>query len=290
VISYDRNILAAATRCHLAKAADVLRADINGLRIAYQCVGRGPAVVLLHGFTQDSRVWAPQLADLSDRFRVVAWDAPGAGQSDDPPSTYTIGDWADALAGLLDAEHIRRAHTVGLSWGGLLAQEFYRKFPSRVWSLVLADTYAGWTGSLGDAVAEQRLAACIRDSSLPARELVAQYLPGMFSERPAAGVTELLTTIMADTHPVGFRLMAAALAAGDTRELLSMVSVPTLLIWGDADKRSPIDVAHQLEMMIPGATLAVIPGVGHVSNLEAPATFNAVVREFLLSIGSGPRD
>lgn len=268
----------------------MLSVEINGLRIAYQRMGDGPAVILLHGFTQDSRVWAPQLADLSDRFTLVAWDAPGAGQSDDPPSTYGIGDWADALAGLLEAENIRRAHIVGLSWGGLLAQEFYRKHASRVTSLLLVDSYAGWTGSLGEAVAEQRLAACIRDSSLPARELVAQYLPGMFSERPAAGVTELLTTIMADTHPVGFRLMAAALAAGDTRDLLPMIDVPTLLIWGDADERSPIDVAHQLEMMIPGATLALIPGVGHVSNLEAPVTFNAVVREFLLSIGSGPRD
>ena len=105
----------------------MLSVEINGLRIAYQRMGDGPAVILLHGFTQDSRVWAPQLADLSDRFTLVAWDAPGAGQSDDPPSTYGIGDWADALAGLLEAENIRRAHIVGLSWGGLLAQEFYRK-------------------------------------------------------------------------------------------------------------------------------------------------------------------
>jgi pimeloyl-ACP methyl ester carboxylesterase len=264
--------------------------DINGLRIAYRCTGHGPAVVLLHGFTQDSRVWAPQLDDLSDRFTLVAWDAPGAGQSDDPPSPYGIGDWADALAGLLDAENIRRAHIVGLSWGGLLAQDFYRKHASRVWSLVLVDTYAGWTGSLGEAVAEQRLAACIRDSCLPARELVALYLPGMFSERPPPGVADRLAEIMADTHPVGFRLMAAALADGDTRSLLSTIAVPTLLIWGDADKRSPIDIAHQLETVIPGAKLAVIPGVGHVSNLEAPAAFNAVLREFLLGIGSEQRD
>ena len=226
-------------------------------------------------------MWAPQLADLSDQFTVIAWDAPGAGQSSDPPSTYAVGDWAEALAKLLDAEHIPRAHIIGLSWGGLLAQEFYRQYASRVSTLVLVDTYAGWAGSLGEDVARQRLTACIRDSSLPATELVAQYLPGMFSEGVSSAIREQLAAIMSDTHPVGFRLMATALATGDTRNLLPAIHAPTLLVWGDADKRAPMKIAHQLETMIPRARLAVIPGAGHVSNLEAPAVFNAIVREFL---------
>jgi pimeloyl-ACP methyl ester carboxylesterase len=116
--------------------------------------------------------------------------------------------------------------------------------------------------------------------------LVARYLPGMLSERPPAGIAEQLAEIMAETHPAGFRLMAAALADGDTRSLLSTMAVPTLLLWGEADKRSPIEVAHQLEAAIPGAKLVVIPGSGHVSNLETPAAFNAVLREFLRRIGS----
>src|SRR5262245_19841068 len=93
------------------------RADVNGLSLAYERAGEGPAVVLLHGFTQDSRVWTTQLADLSDQFTVLAWDAPGAGQSSDPPSPYGIVDWADALARLLDVEKLSCAHIVGLSWG-----------------------------------------------------------------------------------------------------------------------------------------------------------------------------
>jgi len=198
-----------------------LHVELNGLRIAYRREGRGPAVVLLHGFIQDSRVWAPQLADLSDRFTVIAWDAPGAGQSSDPPPTYAISDWADALAELLDAADIPRAHIIGLSWGGLLAQEFYRKYASFVSTLVLVDTYAGWAGSLGEEVARQRLTACIRDSSLPASELVDHYLPGMLSERAPAAVRNQLAGIMSDTHPVGFRLMAAScsLTAAGTRPL-----------------------------------------------------------------------
>ena len=261
----------------------MLRTDIKGLSVVYQRAGRGPAVVLLHGLTQDSRAWLPQVADLSDRFTVIAWDAPGAGQSSDPPAGFAMGDWADALAALLDAESIAHAHVVGLSWGGVLAQALYDRFPSRVSSLVLADTSAGWAGSLGEPAANERLAACIRDSSLPARELATQYLPGMLSDHALPDIRDRLVAIMSDTHPAGLRLMAAALAESDTRDLLPRIKAPTLLIWGDADKRTPIDIAYQLERAIPGARLVVLPGVGHVSNLEAPAAFTAIVREFLLA-------
>src|SRR3990172_174574 len=158
----------------------MLRAEVNGLSVAYERTGGGPVLVLLHGFLLDSRVWRSQLESLSDHFTVIAWDAPGAGQSSDPPETFGIGDWADCLAGLLDAAGVQRAHILGLSWGGLLAQEFYRRHPASVSSLVLADTYAGWAGSLSETIAEERLAACLRDASLPPSDFVSKYLPGMF--------------------------------------------------------------------------------------------------------------
>jgi pimeloyl-ACP methyl ester carboxylesterase len=259
----------------------MLRTDVDHLSIAYQRAGDGPPLVLLHGFTHDSRVWRPQLENLSDQFSVVAWDAPGAGQSPDPPESFEIGDWADCLAGLLDANDLGRVHIVGLSWGGLLAQEFYRRHAARVRSLVLADTYAGWKGSLPEPIPEERLAACLHDASLPPDEFVPRYLPGMLSASPTQGVLAELAGIMSDFHPIGFRLMAAALAHADTRDLLPNIRVPTLLVWGEADARSPMPVAHQLRDAIPAARLAVIPGAGHVSNLEQPARFNGEVRDFL---------
>jgi len=262
----------------------MLRAEVNGLSVAYERTGDGPALVLLHGFTHDSRVWRRQLENLSDQFTVIAWDAPGAGQSPDPPEGFGIGDWADCLAGLLDATGVQRAHILGLSWGGIVAQELYRRHPARVRSLVLADTYAGWKGSLPAPLPEERLAACLRDASLPPSEFVPRYLPGMFGASPTQEVREELAGIMADFHPAGFRLMATALAHADTRELLPTIRVPTLLLWGDADARSPMTVAHQLHDAIPGARLAAIPGAGHVSNLEAPERFNAEVRDFCLSV------
>lgn len=89
---------------------------------------------------------------------------------------------------------------------------------------------------------------------------------------------------MADFHPLGFRLMATSSAQADTHDLLANISIPTLLIWGDADARSPMNVANQIHGAIPRAKLAVIPEVGHLSNFEAPAQFDAEVRDFCLSI------
>lgn len=260
----------------------MLRADVDGLSVAYERAGRGPALVLLHGFLFDSRAWKPQLEDLSSDFTVIAWDAPGAGRSADPPEPFRIGDWAACLTGLLDVLGIRRAHVVGLSWGGLLAQELYRHDRARVLSLVLADTYAGWRGSLAAATAEERLAACLRDSTLPAEELVSRYLPGMHGAAATQQVREELATIMSDFHPAGFRLMARSLAESDTRDLLPQIRVPTLLVWGASDVRSPVSVAGELEKLIPGARLVVIPEAGHLSNLEAPGRFNVEVRTFCL--------
>jgi pimeloyl-ACP methyl ester carboxylesterase len=145
----------------------MLHAEVGGLPVAYQRAGDGPALVLLHGFTHDSRAWRPQLDGLADLFTVIAWDAPGAGNSVDPPETFGIRDWAYCLAGLFDVVGVHSAHIVGLSWGGLLAQEFYRHHAARVRSLVLADTYAGWKGSLPEPIPEERLAA------LPSRRLAA---------------------------------------------------------------------------------------------------------------------
>lgn len=151
-------------------------------------------------------------------------------------------------------------------------------------SLVLADTYAGWKGSLPEPIPEERLAACLRDASLPPAEFVPKYLPGMFGASPTPEVRDELARIMSDFHPVGFRLMATALAHADTRDLLPTIDVPTLLVWGDADARSPMTVAHQLHEAIPGSRLAVMAGAGHVTNLEQPAQFNAEVRDFCLSV------
>ena len=257
--------------------------DVDGERITYRQAGQGPPLVLLHGFLCDSRCWREQLASLSDAFTVIAWDAPGAGASSDPPDSFTIADWSRCLAGFLDRLEIAQACLVGLSWGGLLAQDFYRRHPSRVARLVLTGTYAGWKGSLPEDVSRTRLARCEGDASLAPDAFAPRWAPEMFTDRASGGLLEELSAIIAGFHPLGFRLMARSLAETDTRAILPTIAAPTLLLWGDDDRRSPLGIAEQLRDAIPGAELAVIANAGHLSNMEQPDVFNAHVRRFCLS-------
>jgi pimeloyl-ACP methyl ester carboxylesterase len=212
---------------------------------------------------------------------VVAWDAPGAGSSPDPPDPFTIADWAHALAEFLDAVSIDCAHLLGLSWGGMLAQELYRLYPTRVDHLVLADTYAGWKGSLPEDMVAKRRSRCYRDALRPGQEVVAEWVPAEFFLDASPQLAAEMAAIVADFHPLGFRLMAKSLAVTDTTPVLPTIKVPTLLLWGDGDRRSPLSVAEQFHAAIPNSELRLIPGAGHVSNMEKPDDFNTNVRRFL---------
>lgn len=259
------------------------RVEVGGGRsVAYRQAGAGPPLVLLHGFLCDSRCWRMQFEGLSDQFSVIAWDAPGAGATSDPPDPFTLTDWSQCLAQFLDALSIGPAHVVGLSWGGILAQELYRIDPARVLGFVFADTYAGWRGSFSESVAQQRLQRCNRESFLPKDEFVSIWVPkDFFTEAAPAELSAEMAGVVADFHPLGFRLMARALAETDSTDLLSTIDVPTLLLWGDSDARSPVDiVGAQFRDSIPGAELVIIKNAGHVSNMEQPHEFNAQVRRF----------
>jgi pimeloyl-ACP methyl ester carboxylesterase len=258
--------------------------QVDGRTIAYRETGQGPALVLLHGFLCDSRCWIGQLSSLADRFRVVAWDAPGAGASSDPPDSFTTASFNGCLAGFLDAVGIERAHVLGLSWGGILAQEFYRHYPERLQSLVLADTYAGWRGSLPESVWKERLATCLEDAGGPPEALVAKFLPGVFTDAAPQQLRDAMAAIVSDFHPLGFRLMSSSSAEVDTRDLLPDIDMATLLLWGDDDRRSPLRIAEQFRTAIPGAELAIVANAGHLSNMEQPDAFNGQVRRFCLSI------
>lgn len=260
--------------------------EVDGLRIAYERTGKGEPLVLLHGFFGDSRVWRPQLDEFSDEYDVVAWDTPGCGQSSDPPETFRMADYTRCLRGFIDALGLERPHLLGLSFGSTLALELYHQNPGLPRTLVLAAAYAGWTGSLPAEVVDQRLRQIIPDLDLPANQVIAKYnSPGLLSESPPAKVLAENAVIMSDFHPPGMKAMARAVAVADLREVLPRIEVPTLLLYGDKDVRSPVNIGEALHAQIPGSKLVVMSGVGHVSNFEAPERFNAEVRSFLRSPG-----
>jgi pimeloyl-ACP methyl ester carboxylesterase len=170
---------------------------------------------------------------------VVAWDAPGCGGSDDPPETFRLPDYADCLAGVAAALGIGRPHVCGLSFGGGLALELYRRHPGLPRSLVLASAYAGWAGSLPPEVVRERLDQVMREAELPPERWVRGYLPGLFTEAAPRALLEEAEAIMLDARPAGMRAMALSFAEADLRDLLPGIRVPTLLLYGDVDRRSP---------------------------------------------------
>jgi pimeloyl-ACP methyl ester carboxylesterase len=255
------------------------RVQVGQHSIAFRRAGSGAPLVLLHGFLSDSRCWRTQLEDLADAFDVIAWDAPGAGASSDPPAAFTTADWVACLVGFLDAIGVGRAHLVGLSWGGILAQELYRWRPDRIDRLVLADTYAGWKGSLPAAVCAARLERCEADSFLPPAELVPRWVPEMFGPAAPGDVVAEMSAIFADFHPHGFRLMAKSSCDTDTSDVLPALAA--LLLWGAEDRRSPLAIAERMHAASPRSELVVIPQAGHVSNMERPDAFNAALRRYL---------
>jgi pimeloyl-ACP methyl ester carboxylesterase len=256
---------------------EVVRA--NGLEIAYERVGDGPPLVLVHGALVDSRMWRPQLAALSDEFTVVAWDEPGAGRSSDVPPGFVLEDYATCLALLIRALDLGPAHVAGLSWGGTVVQELYRHHPELVATLLLVDTYAGWKGSLPAEEVRARVEG-VRQMLAAAEHLFEPTLPGLFAGDPPAEVVPLMEAMAGDVRPDSMRTALLVMGEADQRDLLPRIAVPTLLIWGELDERSPLSVARQFEDAVPDAKLVVIPGAGHVSNLEQPELFNHAVREF----------
>ena len=256
---------------------EVVRA--NGLEIAYERVGEGFPLVFVHGAAADARMWLPQLTALADEFTVVAWDEPGAGRSSDVPANFGLADYADCLAALIGTLDLGPAHVAGLSWGGTVAQELYRRHPGLVATLILIDTYAGWKGSLPEEEVRARVEGLRQMLAAPAGAFD-PTLPGLFAGDPPAEFLPLLEEMAADVRPESLRTALLAMAEADQRDLLPRIAVPTLLIWGELDARSPLSVARQLERAIPDTQLVVIPGTGHVSNLERPEPFNEAVRKF----------
>jgi pimeloyl-ACP methyl ester carboxylesterase len=255
--------------------------DVDGLRIAYERAGDGPPLVLLHGYVGDGpTTWRRQIEGLSDEFTVVAWDAPGAGRSSDPPESFGMADYADCLAGFVTRLGLEKPHVAGLSFGGALALELYRRHSDIPTTLILASAYAGWAGSLPADIAEQRLRQALVLADLAPDEFMGALLPTMFSEETPAESVDAFGASMRAFHPAGFRAMARA-SAEDLRDALPQIEVPTLLVYGDRDVRAPLTVAEDLHAAISGSTLVVLPGVGHLCNIEAPEQFNRAVRTFL---------
>ena len=242
-----------------------------------------PAIVLLHGVGGNSTDWRFQFAGLSDRFHVVAWNAPGYMLSDglkaEEPGCH---DYADALADFLDALKLERVNIVGNSFGSRVAQCFAIHYPARVIKLAMT----------GTGIGPKALPEAVKASTIATRE--AQIARGgygfgarvdaLLGSSPSPELVDLVRNAARATNPRGF-MQGVKLGLADgysPPEVAAKVAVPVLMISGDEDQVNPIDTnAAVLQKAMPMARLEIIKRIGHLPQVEAPERVNALLREFL---------
>lgn len=242
-------------------------------------------LLLVHGFPFNSSMWEPQVEDVGEAARVIAPDLRGFGRSDAPPAPYNVGMFAEDCASLLLHLGIEGPVIIGgLSMGGYVALEFYRRYPERVAGLVLASTRAGADSTEGKAgrdkaaeTARSQGTKAIADSMLP--KLLA---PQNYEEQP--DVVEFLQEMMegASVEGVVGALMAMR-DRPDSTPMLADIDVPTLIIHGADDQLIPVAEAEAMFAAIPDAELVIVPDAGHVPNLENPDDFNDALLDFVES-------
>ena len=255
---------------------------VNGVEIAYDDVGSGPVVVLLHGYPFNRSLWRDQVAVLQQEHRVIVPDLRGHGESAIIPGPSTMELMAGDVAGLLDNLNIAQATIGGLSMGGYVALAFYRLFPLRVRSLILAATRA--QGDNEEAKRNREVQATkarkegmegIADALLP-KMLTAETV----TKRPE--IVKHLRGMMSSTNPEGAAAALEGMAIRqDQTSFLSQIVAPTLILVGSEDAITPPADAELMHREIAGSRLEIIKGAGHVLNLEKPEEFNAAVVSFL---------
>jgi 3-oxoadipate enol-lactonase len=257
----------------------------RSLRLAYHDAGHGPAVLLLHGFPLSKGMWEPQIEALADRYRCLAPDHSGFGDSEPTDHICRMEDMAADAAALLDHCGIHQAVVCGLSMGGYAALAFCEAFPDRLRALVLADTRAGADDEAGRARRHAQADEALAGGSAA---LIPALVPKLLGARTLAERPDLRERVETQVAAAPAAGVAAALrgmaARPDRTELLGRIAVPTLVLTGEEDAVIPPEESRRLAQGIAGAELMVLPGAGHLSNLERPDAWSAALAGFLEKI------
>jgi pimeloyl-ACP methyl ester carboxylesterase len=263
-----------------------LRSVSCKLRLAYREFGAGEAIVFLHGIGSSSEAWDAQLAHFGRGHRAIAWDAPGYGGSDElEPLAPTAGDYAEALAALLDGLGVAGAHLVGNSLGALMAAAFARRYPARVVSLVLSDAASGHA-ALGEEARNEKLMQRLDDvAELGMAGMAKRRAPRLIGSRAPPGALNKVVAVMSRIKPKPYAQAARMLSLGDTIGELAGCRARLLVVCGAEDAITPPETNRRIAASVPGARYAEIDGAGHLPYLEAPEAFNALVGDFIAAQG-----
>ena len=272
---------------------------VGDVELYYEEHGSGDPLLLIMGLAADSTAWMFQLPAFAERYRTIVFDNRGIGRSSKPAGPYTIGGMADDTAGLLAAIGVERAHVVGVSMGGMIAQELALRHPDRVRGLVLACTYPEPDEEirLGRSSSIQQLGGTVGADGTAQIDLAAvdpmmifqTLLPKVFSPSFLQNQLPILMQLFGGALQWGFSIEAImaqvdAVMSHQATDRLSSIKSPTLVITGDADLLIPPLNSDLIASKIPGARLVKIPGGTHGFNFETPDVFNREVLDFLATI------
>jgi pimeloyl-ACP methyl ester carboxylesterase len=255
----------------------------NGVRLRVEDIGTGPPLLLIMGLGASLETWVAQRETFAAHHRVILFDNRGAGESETPAPPWTVPDMAADAVGVLDALGIARAHVVGVSMGGLIAQEMAIRFPERVDRLVVAVSFAR-PDPIRRAFLLFRRWARLQGADL-VQEGVAN-LPWLVSPRvlndpgrleEVLGVVSTMPLMTADAYSE----QVEAILEHDTLGRLGAVSAPTLVVAAAEDVLTPLYLSREIAEAIPGARLTVLPRGNHAVQLEEPESFNRAVLDFL---------
>ncbi len=267
-------------------AGNLRRVAVNGVNLAVDVRGRGPAVLFIHGYPLDHSIWDYPLAHLEGWMRIAP-DLRGMGQSDAPDLGYSMATYAEDLLALLTAVGVDRVVLCGLSLGGYVAFEILRRAPERVRGLVLMDTRAEADTPEGRR-ARDAAAALARDGG--AHAIAEAMLPKMLAGAAVAdnpGLVDRVRRMMESTPVAG--ILGALGAMRDRPDssafLKTLADVPALVVVGEDDQLTPRERAQFMADALPDARLAVVPGAGHLTPMERPEAATALLADFLAGLG-----
>jgi 3-oxoadipate enol-lactonase len=249
--------------------------------LAWREAGSGPLVVFLHGLGMTRTGFDPQLSALADRYRCVAWDMPGYGLSTPLAGGLSYARVADAVVRLIDALGAEDAHLAGLSMGGQIALHTALRHPGRVRSLVLMDSSPAFGLDGTDPEEWKRLRLDALDAGASPASMAEAVLRSVMAPDVEPGAVAIAAASMARVSSAGLRAAVELLPTHDVRGRLGEIAAPTLVLVGERDAETPLAYSEELASGIPGAMLEIIPGAGHISNLEAPEAVTSAVRGHL---------
>lgn len=259
------------------------RMTVNGVSLAVELRGSGPAVLFVHGFPLDRNIWRHQLDTLTG-YRRIAPDLRGMGRSDAPDLGYSMATYAEDLVALLDALGEGPVVLCGLSLGGYVAFEFLRRWRERVRGLILVDTRAEADSAEGRRARDALIGRVREQGALAAAEAM---LPRFFTPQVSADIIERVrTTILQTPVPGLVGALSAMRERPDSTPLLeTLTGIPTLVLVGAEDAITPPAIAQGMAAAIPGARLMEIPGAGHLPIIEQPVPTSRAILKFLQALG-----